>query len=126
MFGIAVVPVMVGIGATIDYTRLGAIRSKLNHAADVATLASISKNAQPFVNTPTQAAVQNMFRQEALAVTGATITSANATITPGVTALSVSLGYTANVPLIFGAFLGQPSVSISVRRLCWSLNRETV
>jgi hypothetical protein len=48
-----------------------------------------------------------------LAVTGATITSANATITPGVTALSVSLGYTANVPLIFGAFLGQPSVSIS-------------
>jgi hypothetical protein len=101
------------IGATIDYALLSATRAKLNHAADVATLASVSKSAQPFSHTPTQASVQTLFNGAASPVTNATITSFTATITPSVTNLTVSLTYTASVPLVFSAVLGRSAVTIS-------------
>ncbi len=107
MFGISVIPLLVGIGAAIDYSRLASARSKLDHAADIATLAVVSKDAQPFLNTPTQASVQKIFNQAASVVTGVTITSFNVTVTPGTTQLTVTATYTASVPLIFGAFLGK-------------------
>lgn len=113
MLGFAAVPSIVLIGATLDYTRLAAIRAKLNHAADIATLAAISKNAQPFLNTPTQTSVRNTFNAAASQVTGAAITSSTATITPSVTNLTVSLNYTASVPLAFGAILGHSTGTVS-------------
>ena len=113
MFGLAIVPIVVGIGATIDYGRLASLRNKLNNAADIATLGSVSKDAKPFVNTPTPTSVKTLFNAAASAITEATITSSSATITPGITNLTVSVTYTASVPLIFGAFLGKPTVSIS-------------
>jgi Flp pilus assembly protein TadG len=113
MFGIAIIPITIAIGATIDYSRLATIRTKLNSAADIATLASVSKSAQPFVNTPTQASVQKIFNQAAAAVTGATITNFQATITPSVTNLTVKVDYTASAPVVFGAFLGHTTQSVS-------------
>jgi Flp pilus assembly protein TadG len=113
LFGIASVPMMIGIGAAIDYSRLATVRTKLNNAADIATLASISKNAQPFQNTPTQAGVQTIFNQAAAAVTGITITSFQAIITPGANSMTVTVNYTASVPLVFGGFLGKSSASVS-------------
>jgi Flp pilus assembly protein TadG len=113
MFGIAIVPVTIAIGAAIDYTRLVTIRTKLNSAADISTLASVSKDSQPFSKAPTQASVQKIFNQAASTVTGATITSFKATITPSVTNLTVRVDYTANVALVFAAFLGKPTASVS-------------
>jgi Flp pilus assembly protein TadG len=113
LFAISVVPITIAIGATMDYTRLATIRTKLNSAADIATLASVSKDSQPFVTTPTQASVQKIFNQAAGAVSGATITSFQATITPSVTNLTVRVDYTASAPVVFGAFLGHTSQSVS-------------
>jgi len=113
MFAIAAVPMMIGIGAAIDYSRLATFQTKLNHAADIAALASISKDAQPFTKTPTQAGVKKIFNQAAAAVTGATITSFKATITKGVSDLTVQVNYTARVALVFGAFLGKPTSNVS-------------
>jgi hypothetical protein len=113
MFAVAAIPTMVAIGAGIDYARLSMVQTKLNHAADVATLAAVSRDAQPFLHTPTQASVQKTFNVAASAVTGATITSFSATITPGATQMTVSLSYTATLPLVFGTFLGQPIGTVS-------------
>ena len=113
MFAIAIIPMMIGVGAFIDYSRLATVQTKLNHAADVATLGSVSKDAQPFLNSPTQASVQKLFNAAAAAITDATITSFSATITPSVTNLSVSVTYTASLPLVFGAFLGRPTGTVS-------------
>jgi Flp pilus assembly protein TadG len=113
MFGLTITPMIVGVGAAVDYTRVASVRNKLNNAADVATLASVSKDAKPFTNTPTQASVQKIFNTAASVVPSATITSFSATVTPGATQLVVSANYTASVPLVFGSFLGRPSVTVA-------------
>jgi hypothetical protein len=114
MFAISAVPMMVAIGMAIDYARLATLQTKLNHAADVATLGSISKDAQPFLNTPTQASVQKIFNAPAAAeIAGGTITTFSATVTPSVTNLTVTVSYTATLPLVFGAFLGHPVGTVS-------------
>src|SRR6516165_4262540 len=113
MFAISIVPLIVAVGAAVDYTRIASVRNKLDNAADVATLASISKDAQPFTNTPTQASVQKIFNVAAASVTIATVTSFTATITPGATQLTVTVNYTATVPLVFGAFLGESTATVS-------------
>jgi Flp pilus assembly protein TadG len=113
LFGIASVPMVIGIGAAIDYSRLATFRTKLNNAADIATLGSISKDALPFKNTPTNAQVKKVFDQASAAVSGVTITNFQAIITSSATTMTVTVNYTASVPLLFGAFLGKSTASVS-------------
>ncbi|MFI5013887.1 MAG: pilus assembly protein TadG-related protein [Hyphomicrobiales bacterium] len=117
MFGISVVPLLVAVGVGIDYERVINVRTKLNGAADTATLAAVSKSATPFVTTPTQAQVQQYFNALATRVVGAsvsgvTMTGAQATITQSVTNLTVTLTYTAQVKTMFGGIIGTQFVTI--------------
>ena len=112
LFGLALVPMVVGVGAALDYSRLAAVKTKLNNAADIATLTSVSKNAQPFLYTPTQAGVKKIFDQVASTVPGVTITNFQATVTPSITNMTVSVSYTATLPLVFGAFLGMTTGTV--------------
>src|ERR1700730_5649915 len=73
MFGISIIPLLVAIGVGVDYGRVIDVRTKLNAAADAATLAALSKKANPFVITPTQAGVQQYFTALATSVLGTTV-----------------------------------------------------
>ena len=97
LFGICLVPLAAAVGAAFDYSRVSAVRSKLDNAADVAALASVSKNANPFLNTPTEAGVQQWFNAAVGTIPGVTITGFQATITPSVTNMVVTVNYTASV-----------------------------
>jgi Flp pilus assembly protein TadG len=112
LFGICLVPLAAAVGAAFDYSRVSAVRSKLDNAADVAALASVSKNANPFLNTPTEAGVQQWFNAAVGTIPGVTITGFQATITPSVTNMVVTVNYTASVQTTMGALLGVSSVSI--------------
>jgi Flp pilus assembly protein TadG len=113
MFGISLVPLAAAVGFALDYSRVSSIRSKLDQAADVATLASVSKNANPFVNAPTEASVQQWFDAVASQIPGVTITSFTANITPSVTNMAVTVSYTAQVQTTLGGILGVTSVAIA-------------
>jgi Flp pilus assembly protein TadG len=113
MFGIALVPLAAAVGFAFDYSRVSSIRSKLDQAADIATLASVSKSANPFVNTPTQASVQQWFDAAVSQIPGVTITGFTATITPSVTNMVVTVSYTAQVQTTLGGVLGVTSVAIA-------------
>ena len=80
MFGLAILPLMAAVGMAIDYSRIADARTRLNGAADAATLQALSKNANPFVNTPTSAEIQQYFSTLAAPVNIATITSVKARI----------------------------------------------
>src|ERR1700736_2268431 len=102
MFGISVIPLLAAIGVGVDYGRVIDVRTKLNGAADAATLAALSKKANPFVITPTQAKGPQYFNALAAnvlwaTVSGVTITSVQATITQSVSKLIVTLNYTVQV-----------------------------
>jgi hypothetical protein len=113
MFGLTSIPLLIAIGVYVDYARVTDIRSKLDGAADTTTLQAVSKNANPFVTTPTPAKVQQYFSTVAASVQGVTLTNVQAVITPSVTNLSVTLNYTAQVPTVFGGIIGTNSVAIS-------------
>ena len=113
MFGLCSIPILIGIGVYVDYARATDIRSKLDGAADAATLEAVSKNANPFVTTPTSTQVQQNFIALASTVKGAQINTVQATITPSVTNLSVTLNYTGQVNTLFGGIIGTNSVAIS-------------
>ena len=113
MFGLCSIPMFIAIGVYIDYARATDIRSKLNGDADAATLQAVAKNANPFVTTPTPTQVQQNFSALASSVKGVQINTVQATITPSVTNLSVTLNYTGQVNTLFGGIIGVNSVSIS-------------
>jgi Flp pilus assembly protein TadG len=116
MFGISMVPLMVAIGTAVDYARVTNIRTKLNGAADFATLASVAKDSNPFVVTPTQATVNQYFNAIASSIPGLTITNVTSTIvksTSGALTVTVSLNYTGQVKTVFGNFIGVNSVTVA-------------
>jgi Flp pilus assembly protein TadG len=113
MFGIAVIPLMAAIGTAIDYARIADARTRLNGAADAATLQALAKNANPFVTTPTPAQVEQYFNTLASLVKSAKMSSVQAVITPSVTKMSVTLNYTGQVATVFGSLVGTTSVTIS-------------
>jgi Flp pilus assembly protein TadG len=113
MFGLCSIPLLIAIGVYVDYARATDIRSKLNGAADSATLQAVSKSANPFVTSPTVTEVQNNFVALASNVKGVSLSTVQATITPSVTNLSVTLNYTGQVNTLFGGIIGTNSVTIT-------------
>ncbi|SDR08731.1 Flp pilus assembly protein TadG [Rhizobiales bacterium GAS191] len=112
MTAFAIVPLVSAVGVTIDYSRFVNARTKADGAADAATLQALSKNAQPFVNTPTQSQVAQFFNTMTSTIPGLTITSTNVSVTPSVTNMAVTLTYSGTVQTAFGGILGVNSVAI--------------
>jgi Flp pilus assembly protein TadG len=113
MFGLCSIPMLIAIGVYVDYARATDIRSKLNGAADSATLQAVAKNSNPFVTTPSATQVQNNFVALATNVKGVTLSNVQATITPSVTNMSVTLNYTGQVNTLFGGIIGTKFVTIT-------------
>jgi Flp pilus assembly protein TadG len=116
MFGLAAVPLLIAIGTSVDYGRVANVRTKLNGIADLATLASVSKDAKPFLNTPTQSGVKNYFNAIATGIPDLTISDVTASIVPGTSnganIMTVTLTYTGQVKTVFGGVIGIKSVTI--------------
>ncbi|SDR46867.1 Flp pilus assembly protein TadG [Rhizobiales bacterium GAS113] len=112
LFGLAIIPVLIAIGTAIDYTRVTNVRTKLDGAADMATLASVSKSAAPFTTTPTPAGVKNHFNAIASAIPSFAPSDVQVNVVPGITAVSVTLNYTGKVQTVFGGIIGVNSVTI--------------
>src|SRR5437764_13582735 len=49
IFALALLPIMSAIGCTVDYSRATQLRSKLQGAADAASVGSIAKTSPPFI-----------------------------------------------------------------------------
>jgi len=112
LFGISLVPLAAAVGFAFDYSRVASVRAKLDNAADIAALSSVSKDANPFVNTPTPASVRQWFDAAVAQIPGVTITSFQATVTPSVTNMAVTVSYSAQVQTTLGSLMGVTSVSV--------------
>ena len=75
IFGASMIPVMLMIGATVDYTRVATMRSALQQATDAAVLSVGSKLTEDTTNAQAQAQAQVILRARS-GMSAATITSA--------------------------------------------------
>jgi Flp pilus assembly protein TadG len=123
---LSALPVITAIGCVVDYSMASTIKTKLQAAADAATLAAVSANS-PLVataktmtgngavaNGPTY--TQNFFDSNltsAPADSGYNSPSRTGTVTKSGTTITAVLSYSAVVPTFFLGIIGHPNISIT-------------
>jgi Flp pilus assembly protein TadG len=122
---VAALPVITAIGCVIDYSMASMIKTKLQAAADAATLAAVSFNS-PVTTTaksmtgngavPNGATyTQNFFDSNlasAPADSGYNSPTRTATVSKAGTTMTATLSYAAVVPTFFLGIIGYPNISI--------------
>ena len=123
IFALAIIPVVTMVGAAVDYTRANQLKSKLQAAADAASVGSIAKNSSAFVaagsmTTDGTIAVgatdaTNIFNGNASGLPGVTINSVTPTVTKAGSTLTSVVSYSANIPTSFMSVIGTSSLNVT-------------
>ena len=118
--GIAAIPMVSAVGCVVDYSMASMIRTKLQAAADAATLATVSKNSPIVTTAKTMVGngsvsggstyATNFFSAETTAFTG---TNPGATVTKTGTVISATATYSYQVPTFFMKVVGFPNITVS-------------
>ena len=123
IFALAIIPVLTMVGAAVDYSRATQLKSKIQAAADAASVGSIAKNSTAFIaagsmtgggTIPGGAAdASNIFNGNVSGLTGVTINSVTPTVTKSGSTLTSVVSYSANVPTSFMGVIGKTSLTVT-------------
>jgi Flp pilus assembly protein TadG len=109
IFGIAAIPLTLGIGAAVDYSRVSSAGSKLQTAIDSAVLSGVGASAAQRTHPATIAYVANIFNTDAQSI-GQVASSSFVFNSDG----SLTGTATVAVPTVVMALGGTPRVSLNV------------
>jgi Flp pilus assembly protein TadG len=123
---LSAIPVITAIGCVVDYSTATMIKTKLQAAADAATLATVSANSPVIATAKTMTGngsvtggptyTQNFFDSNlgsAPANTGYENATRSATVTKSGTTINATLNYTATVPTFFLGIIGHSTISVT-------------
>jgi Flp pilus assembly protein TadG len=123
IFALAIIPVLTMVGAAVDYTRATQLNSKLQSAADAASVGSIARNSTAFVAAGSMTSdgtiaggatdATNIFNGNVQGLTGVTINSVTPTVTKTGSTLTSVVSYSANVPTSFMGVIGKTSLTVT-------------
>ncbi len=113
IFGLCLLPMLGLAGIAIDYSVAAAAQARLNSVADSAALAAVSVAGNPNLTTPTQTQAQGMFTAAVKTMPNVTLGNVSLSSTTGVTALAVTVSYTATVQTTMSNIIGISSLTIS-------------
>lgn len=123
IFALAIIPVLTMVGAAVDYSRATQLKSKIQAAADAASVGSIAKNSTAFIaagsmtgdgTIPGGAAdASNIFNGNVSGLTGVTINSVTPTVTKSGSTLTSVVSYSADVPTSFMGVIGKTSLTVT-------------
>ena len=123
---LSAIPIISAVGCVVDYSMATMIKTKLQTAADAATLAAVSNNS-PVVATAKamttngpvaggQTYTQNFFDSNlsgAPASSGYTSATRSASVSKSGSKITASISFSAQVPTFFLGILGYPNVSLA-------------
>jgi Flp pilus assembly protein TadG len=98
LFGLATIPLMLAVGAAVDYSFASAIRTKLNAVADAAALAVVNRSALSLSTGAAEKMARDIFNAQAADIERVTIRDVSATVTNGSNGRTAVVSYTANTP----------------------------
>jgi Flp pilus assembly protein TadG len=121
IFAIAALPIISAVGCVIDYSYASMIKTKLQAAADAATLATVSNNS-PIVTTAKgmtgnggvsggSTYLTNFFNEDTSAFTGISL-SPTPTVTKTGQSVSATASFTYAVPTYFLKIMGYSSITV--------------
>jgi len=123
IFAMALLPILSAIGCAVDYTQATRLRSKLQSAADAASVASISQQSlgynaalQMTSDGTVQVAVEEatkLFNGNAANSLGYTNLSLNAQVTKTGVKLAATVAFSADVPTTFMTVVGYRKLTVT-------------
>jgi len=120
---VSAIPLISAIGCVVDYTTAAMIRTKLQAAADAATLAAVSANS-PLITTAKgmtgngtvsngSTTATNFYNADLTGTTGYTTSTPTATVTKSGKTITATLSFSAQVPTFFMGVIGYSNIAIS-------------
>jgi Flp pilus assembly protein TadG len=123
IFALALLPIMSAVGCTVDYSRATQLRSKLQSAADAASVGSIARTAPAFIAAGTMTSdgsiqsgvtdAQNIFDANMTGVTGYTLNNRTPTVTKSGSVVTSTIAFSASVPTMFMGVIGKTSITVT-------------
>jgi hypothetical protein len=123
IFTLAAVPVISAVGCAVDMSRANALRSKLQAAADAATVGSVSRTAPGFIAAGSmtgsgsiQVGVDDalkLFTGNMDGVSGYTLNSATPTMNKNGSVITSQLQFSANLPTTFMSVVGKSRMTVT-------------
>jgi Flp pilus assembly protein TadG len=123
IFALAILPVMTVVGCAVDYARANQLKSKLQAAADSASVGSIAKTSAAFVAAGTMTTdgtisagvtdATKIFNGNMSGVTGYTLNSVTPTVTKSGTSLTSVVNFSADIPTSFMGVVGKTSLTVT-------------
>src|SRR3954447_5397505 len=123
IFALTCVPLISALGCAVDYARATRIESKLQAAADAASVGSIAKQSPAFIaagamssDGPIPAGVTdatNIFRGNMSGVEGFTLNSMTPTVQKTAGAVTATVQFSADVPAMFLGVMGKSKMTVT-------------
>jgi Flp pilus assembly protein TadG len=123
IFAIAVLPLVSAVGCAIDYNRATQLRSKLQAAADAASVGSISRTSPAFIAAGTMTSdgaipvgvtdAANIFNANMSDATGFTLNSVTPTVVRAAGAVTSTVQFSATVPTMFLGVMGKTAMTVT-------------
>ena len=113
MFGIIAVPVIVSVGAAIDYSVAVRTKSVLDGIADATSLSAVGQTALAIASSTEQKNAVKYFKAQSASLKSGKLSSVKAKVTDNSSGRSAVVTYTASVPTSFMTIIGLSSITIS-------------
>jgi Putative Flp pilus-assembly TadE/G-like len=123
IFVIALLPVLSAIGCAVDYSRAAQIRSKLQAAADAASVGSIAKTSPAFIAAGSMTVdgpipggatdASNIFVGNMTGVTGYTLNSVSPVVTKSGGTVTSIVQFSANISTMFLGVMGKSEMNVT-------------
>ena len=113
MFGILAIPVILAVGAAVDYSFANRAKAELDQIADAASLSAVNQSARsPSAGTEQKAPVK-YFKAQSASLKRGNLGTVTATVTDGASGRTAVVNYTASVPTAFMGVVGINNVIVS-------------
>jgi Flp pilus assembly protein TadG len=113
MMGLTAVPLILAVGAGIDYGTANMAKAKLDAVADAAALSAVDHQAITGTPAAAQTTAQTTFNAEAVNIPNVTVGNVTATVTDSTTGRTAVVNYTATKSNLFMGIFGDPSITIT-------------
>lgn len=114
-FAITAVPVVVGVGVAVDYSRANMVKATLDSYADAAALSVVNTKAMAMTASQAQDSAVTFFKTQATTLKGASIGTVTAKVTDSTSGRSALLQYAASVQTTIANVAGFDKLDIAGR-----------
>lgn len=112
MFALSIIPVLIGVGAAVDYGNALRIRTNLDVAADSAAIAAVSKAAMALTSQEARTIATDTFKAGSAHAAGSTGVSVSVKVQEANFKRTVKVTYSMDVPASFVRLIGHPTIKL--------------